>query len=105
MFDISSVLWLIAIGLVILYWFHALKVKDIAFLAAQRHCVEMQVQMLDQSVYLKKIWFKRNEQGKLQFWRAFYFEFTVTGEDRYLGRVLMLGNRLGPVQLAPHRVN
>lgn len=105
MFDITSVFWLIAIGLAILYWFRALQVKDIAYAAAQRHCAEMQVQMLDQNVYLRRLWFKRDERSRLYLWRAFYFEFTVTGEDRYIGRVLMLGRYLSTVELEPHRVH
>jgi hypothetical protein len=38
-------------------------------------------------------------------WRAFYFEFTVIGDDRYVGRVVMLGNRVSEVQLDPHRMH
>ena len=105
MFDITSVFWLIAIGLVFLYWYHALRIKDIAFAAAQRHCEEMSVQMLDQSVYLRRLWFKRDGRGQFYVWRAFHFEFTVSGEDRYIGRVFMLGYHLSSVQLAPHRLH
>lgn len=105
MFDITSVFWLLAIALLILYWFKALQVKDIAYAAAQRHCSEMEVQMLDQNVHLRRLWLKRDDRGKLFLWRAFYFEFTVTGEDRYVGRVLMLGPYLTQVQLDAHRMH
>lgn len=103
MLDIKALFWLFLFGIAIYYWFNALKIKEIAFVAAQRHCAEMQVQMLDQNVHLRRLWFKRDERGQFRFWRAFYFEFTVTGEDRYAGRVLMLGKYLGSVQLEPHR--
>lgn len=104
MFDLTSVFWLMAIGLIIYYWIHSLQVKEIAYAAARRHCQEMQVQMLDQNVYLRRLWFKRAEKGGFYFWRAFYFEFTVSGQDRYTGRVLMLSSRVSTVQLEPHRV-
>lgn len=104
-FDLQSILWLTFIGLFIYYWRGALLVKDRAYLAAQRRCEEMQVQMLDENVYLRRLWFKRNEQGHLSLWRAFYFEFTVSGADRYFGRVIMLGPHITRVELDAHRVH
>lgn len=105
MFDLSSVFWLVLIVLVVYYWRRALIAKEYAFAAAQRHCTSMQVQLLDQSVYLRRLWFKRNERGQLSLWRAFYFEFTVMGDDRYFGRVVMLGSRVSEVQLEAHKFN
>src|SRR5690606_21233405 len=98
MFDLSSVFWLILIALIAYYWHRALLAKEQAFAAAQRHCNTMQVQLLDQSVYLRRLWFKRDGRGSLCLWRAFYFEFTAMGDDRYLGRVIMLGSRVTEVQ-------
>jgi hypothetical protein len=105
MFDIHSVLWLTLFFLVIYYWYGALQVKARAFAAARKHCEEMDVQMLDESVYLRRIWFKRNAAGKLSLWRAFYFEFTTNGGDRNLGRVILLGAQITEIQLDPHRLH
>lgn len=105
MFDLQSIIWLTLIIVTIYYWRGALQVKERAFLAAQKRCEEMQVQLLDETVYLRRLWFKRNDQGKLSLWRAFYFEFTVSGADRYFGRVIMLGNRITQVELDPHRLH
>lgn len=105
MLDINAILWLMLLAVVVFYWMNALRVKDAAFSAAQKHCEMMEVQFLDQSVYLKRIWFKRNEQGQLCLWRDFYFEFTVNGDDRYFGRVTMLGRKITTVQLDPHRLH
>jgi len=74
-------------------------------LAAHKRCDEKQVQLLDETIYLRRLWFKRNDQGKLSLWRSFYFEFTVTGGDRYFGRVVMLGSRITRVELDPHRLH
>ncbi|HWV15500.1 MAG TPA: DUF3301 domain-containing protein [Cellvibrio sp.] len=105
MLDINAIFWLTLLALVVFYWMHSLRAKEQAFNAAHRHCEQMQVQFLDQSVYLKRIGFKRNEQGQLSLWRNFYFEFTVNGDDRYFGRVLMLGKKIMAVQLDPHRLH
>lgn len=82
-----------------------MRTKEIATKAAEHHCEQMQVQFLDQTVFLKKLSFKRNERGQLGFMREYYFEFTATGEDRYVGRVFMLGNRIQHINLDPHRLH
>ncbi|WP_339897411.1 DUF3301 domain-containing protein [uncultured Gilvimarinus sp.] len=105
MSNLSVVIWWFVIIAVGYYWWRALQSKAVALGYAQRHCKEMDVQLLDQSVYLRRLWFKRNSRGALSLWRAFYFEFTSTGEDRYSGRVVMLGRRVEAVQLDPHRVH
>ncbi|MDO3388563.1 DUF3301 domain-containing protein [Gilvimarinus sp. SDUM040013] len=105
MSDLTVVIWFFVVVAVGYYWWRALMAKEVAFSAATRHCKEMGVQMLDQSVYLRRLWFKRNSKGALSLWRAFYFEFTSTGSDRYSGRVLMLGRRIEQVELEPHRVH
>jgi hypothetical protein len=104
MLSIQWFFWLLLLIVIILYWRNALRVKDRAFLAARKHCLEMEVQLLDETIYLRRFWLKRSEQGRLLFWRAFYFEFTVTGADRYFGRVLMLGDLIQEIQLEPHRL-
>jgi hypothetical protein len=105
MFDLQSILWLTLIVITIYYWHGALRVKERAFVAAQRRCTEMDVQLLDETVYLRRLWFKRNDHGILSLWRAFYFEFTVNGADRYFGRVIMLGPHITHVELDPHRLH
>ncbi|BFM22248.1 DUF3301 domain-containing protein [Gilvimarinus japonicus] len=105
MSDLSVVIWCFVIVAVVYYWWRALQSKAVALGWALRHCKEMDVQMLDQSVYLRRLWFKRNSRGAMALWRAFYFEFTATGEDRYTGRVIMLGRRVETVQLDPHRMH
>jgi hypothetical protein len=104
-FDITSILWLTLFAVVVFYWIHAMRSKEIAVKAAEKHCQFMEVQFLDQTVFLKKLSFKRNALGQLGFMREYYFEFTVSGEDRYFGRVFMLGNRIEGVNLDPHRLH
>ncbi len=105
MFDLTAVIWLLFITLVIYYGWSAFKTKELAFTAARRYCDKADVQILDQGVYLRRIWFKRNIRGVLCLWRVYYFEFTATGEDRYQGRVIVLGRWVDSVQLEPHRVH
>lgn len=88
-----------------LYFLAALRVREIALQAARRHCKAMDVQLLDQSVGIHRIWLKRDAAKKIRFWRSYQFEFASTGDERYRGRVVTLGHIVESVQLDPHRMN
>lgn len=87
------------------YLWRGQAVKEVALRAAREHCREMDVQLLDDSVVLRGLWCKRDAGGSLRLWRRYQFEFTATGDDRYQGRVLMLGARLEAVRLDTHRIH
>src|SRR5690625_6803062 len=95
--DLVALAWLMLLGLGVAYVWRALQARELAYAAARRECENMQVQLLDQSVYLRKLWFRRNKHGRLGFWRVYYFEFTVTGGTRYVGCVFMLGRSIDRV--------
>ncbi len=65
----------------------------------------MNVQLLDDYVALNALWLKRDERGWVKPWRSYMFEFTSTGNDRYNGKIVLLGQRVLSVQLQPHRFN
>ena len=100
----SGVLWTIGVVLVCLYWYKAQGVKEIAVRAAKSYCEKIEVQMLDDCVALRRLWFKRDPQGRMQFWRSFSFEFTSTGEQRYNGEIVMLGTKILSIDSEPHRI-
>lgn len=102
--DLQDLFWLTLISLFCLHWWHGQKVKEIAFKHTMRHCKEMDLQLLDGSIGLRAFWLKRGEDGRLHFWRSYVFEFTATGDDRYKGRVVMLGQKVTNIQLDPHRI-
>ncbi|MGD8175183.1 DUF3301 domain-containing protein [Marinimicrobium sp. ARAG 43.8] len=102
--DLKTLAWGVLLGLLFYYTWRAFQAKDVAYAAARSHCAQMQVQLLDQSVYLRKLWI-RWHRGRPGLWRLFHFEFTVTGGDRYVGQVWMLGRQITRVELEPHRVH
>lgn len=104
MVDIKALLWLGGLALLAVYVVRAVKTREFALQAALYQCQKMNVQLLDQSVYLRRLWVKRHPRGHLALWRAYYFEFTVNGAERYQGRVLMLGRKIERVELEPHRI-
>lgn len=101
---LSDLFWLTLIVLLLLHWWQSLKIKEVALKAASRHCKELDLQLLDQSVYLRGIWLKRNDQGKIKIWRSYLFDFTATGDDRAKGRIALLGAQVTGITLEAHRI-
>jgi len=84
------------------FWSDSLKAREIAFRAAKTYCQQMDVQLLDEYVALNGLWPRKDVAGKTRAWRSYQFEFSSTGNERYSGKVIMLGKRVLSVQLEPH---
>lgn len=101
MLDLFFIILLLLIGV---YWSNAMKAREIAFIAVKVHCQKMDVQLLDEYVALIGIWPKRDDDGKIKAWRSYQFEFTSTGDERYNGKVVMMGDKVLRIQLEPYRI-
>lgn len=104
MIELKDLFWLVLTALVCLVWWQGQKVREIALRYARRQCEEIELQLLDESVALKAIWLKRDDNGHIRVWRRYHFEFTSTGDERYTGKVITLGHRISGFNLAPHRL-
>lgn len=100
---LSTLFWIFLAGFLVWYWWKAKAIKDFVLDAAKTHCKKMDVMLLDDAVYLRGLWFKRDRYGRVRVWRRFLFDFTSTGEERYLGRIIMLGQSIEHIELEPHR--
>ncbi len=87
------------------YWSSAMKAREIALSAVVFRCREMQVFLLDDCVALTAQWLKRDADGAIKVWRTFQFEFTSTGDDRYHGKVVMLGQKIQNIQMDAYRIH
>jgi hypothetical protein len=103
--DLGDVLWLMGGLAVLVYWWQGQGIKSRALQAVKAHCKTMDVQLLDESIVLRGFWLKRDGRGSLRIWRSYLFEFSSTGEQRYTGRVILLGPHIESVQLDPHRLH
>lgn len=101
----SKVITLLLLGFIAWYWSHSQKVKQLALGASVRRCKEAGVQFLDHSVVLHRIGFKKNPAKQWKLIREYRFEFTSTGENRYIGRVIMQGHHLLSSELEPYNLN
>lgn len=105
MLTLGDLSWIFLLAFVAWYWWKAKAISEFALKAAQEHCRRMDVLLLDQAVFLRGLWFKRDGAGRMRVWRRFLFEFSTTGESRYTGRVILLGLQVESVQLDPHRIS
>lgn len=103
-FDLGDLILVSLLALPIIYWYSSQPIRDLALKAAIARCEKLDLQLLDNSVFQRRLWFKRDGSGSLRLWRAYYFEFTSTGRERYQGRVMTLGRYVLDIELEAHRV-
>ena len=99
--DLLIVCIFILIGLVL--W-RGVAIREFALRASSQHCQQLGLQLLDQNVARRGLWFKSDSTGKYSLWQSFTFEFTSTGEERYQGRIVVLGGKVSSVDLQPYRL-
>lgn len=67
-------------------------------------CLAAGVQWLDQSVHAIGMRLRRRDNGWLGLERSYRFEYSEDGQDRHIGRVVLLGRQLvgfsGPTRAA-----
>lgn len=102
--EITDLLLLTVIIAVAAYWWRAPSVYALALRSARQHCRKLELAFLDDSVALSRLWVKRDQNGRLRLWRAYQFEFTATGGERYRGYVRTLGYAVEAIDMPPYRV-
>jgi len=86
-----------------LYWLDSIRAKEIATAQSRDACKKVSLEFLDETVAIKKLRIRRNDIGRLVFYREYQFEFTSTGEYRYKGVTRLLGKRLLGIEMEPYQ--
>ncbi|TLX53427.1 DUF3301 domain-containing protein [Stutzerimonas nosocomialis] len=94
-------LFLLLLGGLAWLW-HGHGIRERALQAVRRHCEKMDVELLDGNVAFRRLAWVRDRNGRRRLARRYGFEFTVTGEQRHQGSILMFGMRAGPIEMAAH---
>lgn len=100
----SNTWWLALLLLGVWYWWDTLRTKEAARLSGLHACQQAGVQFLDDTVQRKRLWLRRNQQGRLQLCRLYFFEFTSDGAQRYEGRIVVLGKQVQEVDMDAYRI-
>ncbi len=88
-----------SVGIVVLaalawFWLDSIRVRETAVEAARTACNAEGVMLLDDTVAISALKLARNERGRLQFQRAYDFEYTDTGNNRLKGGIVLLGREV-----------
>ncbi len=83
-----------ASGVGLWFWRDSLGAREQARAASFRACRQSGVQLLDDTVALERLWWRRDRDGRLRLERLYLFEFTDTGLVRRTGSVLLVGWRV-----------
>lgn len=81
---------------------HAHGLRERALELVKQHCAKADVELLDGNVALRKIALLADARGRKRLARVYGFEFTVTGEQRHAGSIVMFGAQLGRIELEAH---
>lgn len=99
--DSSTLIALFLLALVIgsgWFWSDSLKARERMLETCARLCRDLRLQFLDETVTLASLRLGRSDAGWPQFTRRYQFEFSGTGQDRWLGRATLAGQRVISVQ-------
>jgi len=96
---------MILIGLGSAWWSTARAAAERAEEVGRNACSAAGVQWLDQTVHADGLRLRRRRDGWLGLERGFRFEYSEDGQDRHVGRIVLLGDELvsfsGPVKATP----
>ncbi|HZX76315.1 DUF3301 domain-containing protein [Lysobacter sp.] len=96
---------MIVAAMVFAFWSAGRAAAERAEVVGRNACQAAGVQWLDQSVHAIGIRLCRHESGWLGWERTFRFDYSINGEDRHVGRMVLRGDRLiafsGPVTREP----
>jgi hypothetical protein len=92
------------IGLGGLLWWDSRRSYQAAMRVCRAACRRAEVQLLDETVALRRLRPCRGPSGRVRLCREYEFEFTQMGDVRYGGRLRLSGLRLEEVSLDLHNV-
>ncbi len=95
----NSVILLVILGLIAWFWFDTQRSQEIAKLTCQQVCGQLHLQLLDDTIALRRVWLKRNRRGRLTVQRLYQFEFSDGGNNRQRGIVIMHGIALEMLEI------
>ena len=97
--DFLDVLGLLFFGALGGLWFTSLNVRAVAMQAAKSVCHSEKLLLLDDTVAIQRIGVVRDGEGVLSFRRVYSFEYSVSGDDRQAGHIVLLGDRVLTIHL------
>lgn len=102
MLTLGNLFLFLVLASVAAWLWHGHGIRERALVAARRHCQKLDVELLDGNVAFKRLALLRDGAGHRRLARVYGFEFTVTGEQRHVGQIVMFGGHVGRIELEAH---
>jgi len=102
MLNLNTVLLFMLFAAIAAWLWHAHGLRERALELVKQHCLRNGLLLLDDNVALRRMALLADSLGRKRLARLYQFEFTVTGEQRHVGRITLFGRHLGGIELAPH---
>ena len=99
-----ELLVLLALGGAVWFWLDSLRAREIGVEAARRACAREGVQFLDETVLGQGLRLSRDDNGRVALRRGYAFEYSVGGDDRTAGSVVLEGREVVLVDVSAHRL-
>lgn len=97
---LESLFSLLALGALAWYWLDGTRVREIGIEAAREACRAEALQFLDDTVVQRGLRCIRNDRGHLILQRSFNFEYSLSGDDRHPGLIVLQGHEVTLLQLS-----
>lgn len=98
---VAALSFLLLLFIVAVFWREALRARERANAIAIETCRRLNVQFLDGTVAFSAMRPARNPHGDWSWRRSYTFDYTDDGMRRHQGFVVLLGNAIEAVGLAP----
>ncbi|SDG45771.1 DUF3301 domain-containing protein [Phytopseudomonas seleniipraecipitans] len=102
MLTLGNLLILMLLAAAAAWLWHGHGIRERALTRVKQHCSKLDIELLDGNVAFQRFAVVRDARGNRRFARIYGFEFTVTGDQRHGGRIVMFGANLGGIELDPY---
>ena len=100
----NLVIFSLFVGLIYGFW-HNARFREVALKYTKAYCEKNDIQFLDESLVIRKMWPYRRPDGLLGMSRTYEFEFTSTGEFRHRGLITLKSYHLANMKIPPYPIN
>ena len=102
MFTLGNMFVLMVLGAGAAWLWHNHGLRERALERVKQHCKNLDIELLDENVALKKIGLIPDANGHKRLARVYNFEFTVTGDQRHTGTITQFGAHSVKIELPPY---
>jgi hypothetical protein len=97
--NLTEIVGWLALASLVWFWYDGARAKEVAVAAAKAACVAEDLQLLDDTVAIGKLWLARDGNGQLRLRRVYRFEYSDTGNNRRSGSLVLLGQRVIVIEI------